>query len=67
MHFVGFLVFQFDARAGEGRKQMAEWLRAGKIKYREEFAEGIEQAPKAFIGMLNGANIGKQLLKISDP
>ena len=62
----GFLVFQFEERFGEGRKQMAEWVRAGKIKYREEFAEGIQQAPKAFIGMLNGANIGKQLLKISD-
>ena len=62
----GFLVSQFDDRSGEGRKQMAEWVRAGKIKYREEFAEGIQQAPKAFIGMLNGANIGKQLLKISD-
>ena len=62
----GFLVFQFEERFEEGRKQMAEWVRAGKIKYREEFAEGIQQAPKAFIGMLNGANIGKQLLKISD-
>lgn len=63
----GFLVFQFEERFGEGRKQMAEWVQAGTIKYREEFAEGIEQVPKAFIGMLNGANIGKQLLKISDP
>ena len=62
----GFLVFQFEERFEEGRKQMAEWVRAGKIKYREEFAEGIQEAPKAFIGMLNGANIGKQLLKISD-
>ena len=62
----GFLVFQFEERFGEGRKQMAEWVQAGTIKYREEFAEGIEQVPKAFIGMLNGANIGKQLLKISD-
>ena len=62
----GFLVFQFEERFEEGRKQMAEWVQAGKIKYREEFAEGIQQAPQAFIGMLNGANIGKQLLKISD-
>src|SRR5215207_1537346 len=54
----GFLVFQFAERYQEGLRQMAEWLREGKIKYREEFVEGLENAPRAFIGMLRGENTG---------
>jgi leukotriene B4 12-hydroxydehydrogenase/15-oxo-prostaglandin 13-reductase len=63
----GFLVFEFADRYQEGRPRMAQWLKEGRIKYREQFAEGIENAPAAFIGMLRGANIGKQLVRISDP
>jgi len=36
----------------------------GVMKYRETVAQGIENAPEAFIGMLNGANVGKQLVKL---
>jgi NADPH-dependent curcumin reductase CurA len=61
----GFLVFQFAGRYREGLEQMAAWLREGRIRYREQIAEGIENAPAAFIGMLQGANIGKQLVKVS--
>ncbi len=61
----GFLVFQFADRYSEGLRQMAEWHKAGKIKIREEIAEGIENAPLAFIGMLQGKNTGKQLVKIA--
>lgn len=60
----GFLVFEYADRYQEGLTQMARWLKEGKIKYREQFAEGIENAPSAFIGMLGGANIGKQLVRI---
>jgi hypothetical protein len=62
----GFLVFDFAERYQEALQQLAEWLRAGKLKYRETVACGIENAPKAFIGMLRGQNIGKQLVQISD-
>lgn len=61
----GFLVRQFSERYDEAYKQLGHWLRDGKIKYRETIAEGIENAPKAFIGMLEGHNIGKQLVKIA--
>jgi len=61
----GFLVFQFAARYAEGLKPMAEWLRAGKLKYREQFVDGIENAPRAFIGMLQGENTGKQLVRVA--
>jgi NADPH-dependent curcumin reductase CurA len=43
---------------------MAAWLREGRIVFREDVAEGIEAAPRAFIGMLSGANRGKQLVRI---
>lgn len=62
----GFLVFEFADQFDEGFHQMAEWLETGKIKYRETIIDGFENAPRAFIGMLKGANIGKQLVKVSD-
>lgn len=61
----GFLVFQFAERYPEGLRQLAEWYCAGKLKIREEIAEGIENAPQAFIGMLQGQNTGKQLVKVA--
>ena len=61
----GFLVFEFADKHDDGLRQMAEWIQAGKLKYREEIAEGFENAPTAFIGMLQGSNIGKQLVKVT--
>ena len=63
----GFLVFDYADRHAEALVQMAEWLKQGKLKYRETIAAGgIENAPAAFISMLKGGNIGKQLVKIAD-
>jgi NADPH:quinone reductase len=61
----GFLVRQFSDRYEEAYKQLGNWLRDGRVRYRESIVEGIENAPKAFIGMLEGHNIGKQLVKIA--
>jgi hypothetical protein len=61
----GFLVRQFSDRYEEAYRQLGNWLRDGKIRYRESVIEGIENAPKAFIGMLEGQNIGKQLVKVA--
>ena len=61
----GFLVRQFSDRYEEAYRQLGNWLRDGKIHYRETVTEGLENAPKAFIGMLEGHNIGKQLVKIA--
>lgn len=60
----GFLVPQFMKRYPEGIKQMAQWLKEGKIKYREDVVDGLENTPKAFIRMLHGENKGKQLVKV---
>jgi hypothetical protein len=62
----GFLVSGYAARFPEGLVQLATWLRQGKLKYREDVAQGIEAAPLAFIGMLQGNNQGKQLVQLSE-
>lgn len=63
----GFLVSEYVDRHAEGLVEMAGWLREGKLKYRETIEEGgIGNAPAAFISMLKGGNIGKQLVKIAD-
>jgi len=61
----GFLVPQFGAQFPQGIQQMAQWLKEGKITYREDIMDGLENTPKAFIRMLNGENKGKQLVKVS--
>ncbi len=61
----GFLVFQFAKRYAEGLTEMAGWLKADRLRYREQFVDGIENAPHAFIGMLQGENTGKQLVRVA--
>lgn len=61
----GFLVFQYFDRAQEGIAKLAQWLREGKLKYHENVVEGLENAPRAFIGLFHGENLGKQLVKIA--
>ena len=60
----GFIVTRFQNRWVEGITQMAQWLREGKLKPREEVVEGFENTVKAFIGMLQGQNTGKMLVKV---
>ena len=63
----GFLVSEFADQHAEALVEMAGWVREGKLKYRETIEEGgIQKAPAAFISMLKGGNIGKQLVKIAD-
>jgi len=45
---------------------MAQWLKEGKLKYKEEIAHGLENTPRAFMAILNGRNVGKQLVKVAD-
>ena len=45
-------------------RDMSQWLREGKLKHREFVTEGLDSAPGAFMGLLKGANFGKQLVRV---
>jgi NADPH-dependent curcumin reductase CurA len=62
----GFLVTDYVHRYEEAAVRLAKWVAEGKIRWTEHVTEGLENAPKAFIGMLNGENRGKALVKVAD-
>jgi NADPH-dependent curcumin reductase len=61
----GFIVSDFAARHADFLRDVAAWLKDGRIKYREDVVEGLEQAPQAFIGLLRGENFGKRLVRVA--
>ncbi|WP_394126346.1 NADP-dependent oxidoreductase [Vibrio hepatarius] len=64
----GFIIFDdYGHRYGEFAAQMTQWLSEGKIHYREHLIEGLENAPEAFIGLLEGKNFGKLVIKTNEP
>jgi NADPH-dependent curcumin reductase CurA len=66
--FSGFIVMDFGSQYGEFMREMIGWLRSGQIKYREDITDGLENAPRELIGLLNGENFGKKLIRVSpDP
>lgn len=60
----GFIVSEHTDVWPEALKELGTHVIAGRIKYRETVAHGLENAPQAFLGMLKGANFGKQLVKL---
>ncbi|KAL0272574.1 UNVERIFIED_CONTAM: hypothetical protein PYX00_005493 [Menopon gallinae] len=58
----GFVVYRWSDRWVEGIKQNVEWIKLGKLKYKETITKGFENLPKAFIGMLKGDNFGKAVV-----
>lgn len=62
----GFLVFDFNHRYPEGLARMAEWIRSGEMKYKEDVVEGLESAPAAFLKLFSGENFGKLLVKVGE-
>jgi NADPH-dependent curcumin reductase CurA len=61
----GFIVSDFAARQADFLRDASAWVREGKLKYREDVVEGIEQAPRALIGLLRGENFGKMLVRVA--
>jgi NADPH-dependent curcumin reductase CurA len=60
----GMIVSDHADRAADFQRDVSQWLREGKMRCRETIVEGLENAPKAFIGLFHGENIGKLLIKV---
>ena len=61
----GFIVSDFASQAEAFGRDVSAWLKQGKIKYKEDVVEGLENAPQAFLGLLQGKNFGKLLVRVS--
>jgi NADPH-dependent curcumin reductase CurA len=62
----GFIVSDHLARMGDFLKDCSGWVRDGRLKYREDVVVGLEKAPEAFIGLLQGKNFGKLLVRVGE-
>ena len=60
----GFIVFDYADKYLEAQMKLAEWIKAGKISIKETIIEGFENIPEAFLGLFDGKNIGKMIVKI---
>lgn len=64
IHLQGFICFDRIELWPEARRQLADWIATGKIKYRETIVDGLDNAPRAFIGLFKGENFGKLIVKL---
>src|SRR5271156_815663 len=60
----GFIVSDFAARHDDFLRDMSQWVREGKVKHKEVVTDGLDSAPDPFMGLLKGANFGKQLVRV---
>jgi NADPH-dependent curcumin reductase CurA len=66
--FRGFIVWDFAAQYPDFIRDISGWLREGRVKYREDITEGLENAPRELIGLLKGENFGKKIIRVrADP
>ena len=61
----GFIVSDFAAKQGDFLRDVGEWVRTGRLKYREDIVDGLEHAPASFLGLLAGKNFGKMLVRVA--
>jgi NADPH-dependent curcumin reductase CurA len=66
--FRGFIVWDFASQHHDFLTDVSGWLREGRIKYREDITDGLENAPRELIGLLKGENFGKKIIRVGpDP
>ena len=64
----GFIVSDHYDRLPQFYTDVGQWIAEGRIMWKETIVEGLENAPRAFIGLFEGENLGKMLVKIGpDP
>jgi NADPH-dependent curcumin reductase CurA len=61
----GFLVFDHFAKYPKFEEMTVQYIKEGKITYMEDIVKGLENAPSALIGLLEGRNVGKQVVTVS--
>jgi NADPH-dependent curcumin reductase len=61
----GFIVTDFASKQADFLRDAGEWVRGGRLKYREDIVDGLENAPSAFLGLLQGRNFGKLLVRVA--
>jgi NADPH-dependent curcumin reductase len=62
----GFIISDHLDRLPDFLRDCGAWLRAGRLRYREDVVAGLENAPSAFIGLLEGRNFGKLIVKVGE-
>lgn len=62
----GLLVMDHEARYPVAIEELSQWVSAGRLRYREDILDGIEQAPGAIAGLYRGENLGKRLIRLED-
>ncbi|KQQ45706.1 NADP-dependent oxidoreductase [Duganella sp. Leaf126] len=62
----GFIQREFVAQRPAFYKEMASWIAAGKVRYREDIVDGLDAAPQAFMGLLEGRNFGKLVVRVGE-
>ena len=62
----GFLVFDWFHKWPGALARMARWVHDGRLKYREDIVDGLEQAPSAFLRLFRGENFGKLMVKVGE-
>ncbi len=62
----GFLVFDYLARYGEARAKMRGWVESGDLKPMQDEFRGLEEAPRAFVDLLAGGNVGTRIVRIAE-
>lgn len=63
----GFIIFDYAPRYDEFFTQMNTWVSEGKVRFKEDIVDGLENAPQAFIGLLEGKNFGKLVVQVAQP
>jgi NADPH-dependent curcumin reductase CurA len=63
--FRGFIVSDFWSQFGDFARDVGGWVREGRIRYREDITDGLENAPRELIGLLKGENFGKKIIRVS--
>jgi len=61
----GLIVFDYAHRTEEAVTRLAQWIRDGKLSYREDIVDGIEHAPGAIAELYRGENLGKRLIRLA--